>query len=597
VFAPDASFETKQDGASNTVPPKAETADDGAPAKPKGKEEEDPEDYPEPAPAADSEPAPAADSDPAPAADSEPAPAADSEPAPAADSEPEVTDCDAEEAQPQADVQSFEETGDVSGLPPGVPSGLPDAPVDPTQAATVLNPESIVEERAELATDFVGRVIGKGGEMIRDLQARSGCRVDVDQNVPADSPKVITYRGTRKAVDLAKELVATLCSQEGKRDTDLPLGMATRKQLIVPSSSIGKIIGRGGEMIRDLQNRSKGKIQVDHSGQGVTDPSTRRLTITGTQEAVTKAEEMMMFLVANPQMDAAQAIDMLVDDKTSGGGTWGSGPPYPNLPNQGQGMQIGPGYGGGGYAAPSGGGGYAAPHGGGGYAVPYGGGYAAPYGGGSHQQPPGAYGSTAAGTEVEIFYADKIYMGRLIGSRGITINDVQKQSGCDIQINQDVPPGQACEISIKGSRQGIEMSKGMLRDIIEMGPGHPYAGGTGGGARTFPYLSYFAAKLTTITHLMCRRSIFHHSTAAQLWRGWISSTRRLRLQSGSSYAGPGLPLSTASTSASTVWGVSLQCADVRLSTGPCVRSSRDATVSGSATAAVWDAAASAIRSL
>lgn len=496
--ARNASPESKEDGAGNALPPQDKTADDGAPNKPERIEGEEPETASE----------------------------AHSEPAPAADCEPEVAPADfsngdAEKTIPHAEDEPYEETGDVSagavastsvdaplsdfsGLPPGVPSGLPDAPVDPTQAATISNPESIAEERAELATEFVGRVIGKGGEMIRDLQARSGCRVDVDQNVPMDSPRIITYRGTRQAIDFAKQLVATLCSQEGKRDADLPLGMAARKQLIVPSSSIGKIIGRGGEMIRDLQNRSKGKIQVDHSGTGMTDPSTRLLTITGTQEAVTKAEEMIMFLVANPQMDASQAIDMLVDDKTRGGGTWGSGPPYPNLPNQGRGMQIGSGYGGGGYAAPYGGGG--APYGGGGTpygggGAPYGGG-AAPYGGGGggylqppgayggggggYHQPPGAYGnSAAAATEVEIFYAPKMYMGRLIGSRGITINDVQKRSGCDIQINQDVPPGHDCEISIKGSRQGIETTKGMLRDIIEMGPSHPYAGGTG-GAREYP---------------------------------------------------------------------------------------------------------------
>lgn len=244
--------------------------------------------------------------------------------------------------------------------------------------------------------------------------------------------------------------MATLCSQDG-RDAELPLGMATRKQLIVPSSSIGKIIGRGGEMIRDLQTRSKCKIQVDHSGEGVVDPTTRQVIVTGTVDAVVKAEEMIMFLVANPTMDASTAIDMLVEDKARGG-VWGSGPPYPNLPNQGRGMQgqVGHGYGGGGFIPPAATAGYGA------------------YGG---------YG--AAGTEMEIFYAAKTYMGRVIGQRGVTINDLQKRSGCDIQINQDVPHGQDCEISIKGSRQGIEMVKTMLREIIEMGPNHPYAGGAG----------------------------------------------------------------------------------------------------------------------
>lgn len=586
--APDGSSETKEDGG-DVVSPKDKTADDSAATMPEGDEEEE----------------------------SEAASEADREPAPVADSEPGATPEDfsnggVEKIVPQAEDERYEETGDevvggttgvasasedvalydVSGLPPAVPSGLPDAPVDPTQAATISNPESIAEERAELAVEFVGRVIGKGGEMIRDLQARSGCRVDVDQNVPMDSPRIITYRGTRQAIDFAKQLVATLCSQEGKRDADLPLGIAARKQLVVPSSSIGKIIGRGGEMIRELQNRSKGKIQVDHSGAGVTDPSTRLLTITGTQEAVTKAEEMIMFLVANPQMDASQAIDMLVDDKTRGGGSWGSGPPYPNLPNQGRGMQIGSGYGGGGYAAPYGGSGAPYGGGGGGYLQPPG---AYGDGGGGYHQPPEAFGSRAAvGTESEIFCAPKMYMGRIIGSRGITINDVQKRSGCDIQINQDVPPGHDCEISIKGSRHGIETAKGMLRDIIEMGPSHPYAGGTG-GAREYRCSTWFAAKPTTITHAMSRRFSFHHSTAAQLWRWWRVRLSTGRLQSGSSHAR--LPIPARCTSANNVWIISVWCANIRLSTNPCVWSPRDATVPCSATTALWDAAATPIRRL
>ena len=53
-------------------------------------------------------------------------------------------------------------------------------------------------------------------------------------------------------------------------------------------------------------------------------------------------------------------------------------------------------------------------------------------------------------------------MGRVIGQKGVTINDLQKRSSCDIQINQDVPPGQDCEITIKGSRQGIDSVKRML---------------------------------------------------------------------------------------------------------------------------------------
>ena len=298
--------------------------------------------------------------------------------------------------------------------------------------------------------------------------ARSACRIDVDQNVPPGQPRVITYRGTRKTVDFAKQLVLILC-QENASDADLPLGEAKREYVVVPAQSIGKIIGRGGEMIRELQSRSQVKIQVDHSGQSGLDNSEKQVTITGTALAVAKATEMVLFLVANPMMDAMQSISMLAEDKLRGG-VWGSGPPYPNLPNQGHNMQSNSGVGG--YDQQY--------YGGAGGGVsqnlsygPPGSGQYPPYAGAqpAYQQQQASYGQYggSGGVETEIFYAAKNYMGRIIGQKGVTINDLQRRSACDIQINQDVGPGQDCEITIRGSRQGIEMAKQMLREIIETG--------------------------------------------------------------------------------------------------------------------------------
>lgn len=126
-------------------------------------------------------------------------------------------------------------------------------------AATTSDANAILEEKGTVSPLYVGRVIGKGGEMIRDLQARSGCRIDVDQNVPENSDRIITYRGTRQTIDFAKKLIKILCCEGGK-EADLPLGEASRKHLIVPSTVIGKIIGRGGEMIRELQSKSQAKV-------------------------------------------------------------------------------------------------------------------------------------------------------------------------------------------------------------------------------------------------------------------------------------------------------------------------------------------------
>jgi predicted RNA-binding protein YlqC (UPF0109 family) len=374
-----------------------------------------------------------------------------------------------------------------SGLPPGLPGSGQPVSINPYSPDGGANPEAVVEEKGEVSALYVGRVIGKGGEMIRDLQARSACRIDVDQNVPPGMPRLITYRGTRKTVDFAKQLVRMLC-QENVNEADLPLGEAKREYLVVPASSVGKIIGRGGEMIRELQSRSQAKIQVDHSGSTGVDANEKQVTITGTDQAVVKAKEMVLFLVANPMMDAMQSLNMLVEDKVQRGGVWGSGPPYPNMPQNGQNMQPNAsGGGGGGYggydqsyygaAATGGASAYVAAPGQYG-APPVAAAYVAPTAAPVYQQP--AATSYGGGVESEVFFAAKSFMGRIIGSKGVTINDLQRTSACDIQINQDVPPGRDCEITIRGTRQGIEMVKQMLREIIEIGPNHPYAGGRGG---------------------------------------------------------------------------------------------------------------------
>jgi rRNA processing protein Krr1/Pno1 len=378
---------------------------------------------------------------------------------------------------------------------------------EPNEPISLSNPNTIVEERGEISAQYVGKVIGKGGEMLRDLQARSGCRLDVDQNVPHGHPRILTYRGTRKKVDLAKQMVgiivtlihfidrtnnllqvATLCTPQGN-ETTLPLGSATRKDLAVPATAVGKIIGRSGEMVRELQSRSQAKIQVDHTAKGFK-ADTRLVSIVGTPEAVLKAEEMISFLVANPLLDAMKAIKMLVEDKMHRGGKWGSGPPYLNMPNQGQNMTpvdssynqqqpVAQHYG----APPFH---TAGPSTGHGFVVP-------------SQLQFGGYIERIQ--ETEYFPAAKIYMGRIIGQKGVTINDLQKRSGCDIQINQDVPPGSDCIITIKGFRQSIEIAKQMLREIIEMGPDHPYAGG---GGRKSNSMSFFGMSFLETNCLISR---------------------------------------------------------------------------------------------
>jgi rRNA processing protein Krr1/Pno1 len=379
-----------------------------------------------------------------------------------------------QESEPAAPPQNTEvvagTTETAPGTAPPVASGEAQEGAQPSPSTlapppeAVTDPEAIVEEKGEVSAYIAGRVIGKGGEVIRDLQARSGASIDVEQ-APVGSNRIVTYRGPRRKVDFAKHLVDLISN--GVSDTDLPLGEAIREVLLIPASSTGKVIGRGGEMVREMQSRSQAKIDFDHTAMPDR-PDQKKVVVTGTADAVRKANEMIMFLVANPLVEAMQSLHLLVNEKLASGQPWGSGPPYPGLPNAGSNMQ---------------------PEMLGSYGIPGGYGPDAQY----TSAPPaytqaasnprfGGSMSSVGGMAEEMFFAKKHFMGRIIGQKGVTINDLQKRSGADIQINQQVPAGQDCEIRIRGSPQGIEMAKQMLREIIEVGPAHPYAGGAGGAS-------------------------------------------------------------------------------------------------------------------
>ena len=157
-----------------------------------------------------------------------------------------------------------------------------------------------IEERDKLPRNHVGSVIGKGGEMIRDLQTRSGCFIVVDnQDGKSRLPPMITYRGKCiEDINFAKSLVSMLCNNQ-KDKVELALGQASMKQMQVHKSDAGRIIGRGGKMINKLQVDSQARIQIDHSGKKV-DCDSRLVIITGTEDAVVKAEKMVEKLLNDP---------------------------------------------------------------------------------------------------------------------------------------------------------------------------------------------------------------------------------------------------------------------------------------------------------
>jgi far upstream element-binding protein len=74
--------------------------------------------------------------------------------------------------------------------------------------------EGEVQLHVKCPPGLVGRIIGRGGETIRSLQAASGAHVVVDQNYPEGEERVINIKGPLDSADRAKKMCEELIKGE-----------------------------------------------------------------------------------------------------------------------------------------------------------------------------------------------------------------------------------------------------------------------------------------------------------------------------------------------------------------------------------------------
>ena len=241
--------------------------------------------------------------------------------------------------------------------------------------------------------NVVGRIIGRGGETIRALQSASEAHITVNQDFPPDVPRQIIIQGPSDAIDRAVLMINELIHGEpGSAQAIIQrvcqahnIGKSDR--VTAPKAIIGRIIGRGGDMIKQIQKVSGATVQIDQS----TDPCT--IALAGQPAAVDSARAIVLEII-----NGGDPFGMLPPSATALSPQMG-GAGMPSMPSMPGGMMMG--YGGGMYGgmAPQYGGGGGV--GGGMYGVPPAaaapGGYYAPSAASAPSYPMGygAYPSSA----------------------------------------------------------------------------------------------------------------------------------------------------------------------------------------------------------
>ncbi len=282
---------------------------------------------------------------------------------------------------------------------------------------------------------MVGLVIGRGGEQINRLQAETGCKIQMAQEQVGAMERQCTLTGSPYSIQKAKQQIeGIVASGEGGMPKPGLGGNPGYAEMIIPSNRVGLIIGKGGEIIKHLQETTGCKIVIIQESKEA--DRDKPLRITGPPDQQEVAKQMVTELLSQ------------ADDREGGG-------------------FAGRGRGRGGASMRGGRGGFSGRGG-------RGGGFA---GGG------GEYG----GDHSDFVLVPSNKCGLIIGKGGETIKSINQTSGawCEIDKNAD-PSAMEKTFVIRGTPEAVERAKGMIMDKLGgvdggYGYGNSDSGGGGGG--------------------------------------------------------------------------------------------------------------------
>ncbi|OLN86281.1 Far upstream element-binding protein 1 [Colletotrichum chlorophyti] len=281
-------------------------------------------------------------------------------------------------------------------------------------------------ETIQIESSLVGLIIGRQGENLRRIESESGCRVQFlpsSDNGPFRQCKITGPRPRRSEVKTAINRIiedsgmgainrgaANPKAAAAAAPRDNRGGAAALRdgedcmQIMVPDRTVGLIIGRGGETIRDLQERSGCHINIVGESKSVN--GLRPVNLIGSHESAAQAKDLIMEIVDSDSRNEGQPAA-----------------PVKKPSRQDGGFQRDAGPGGG-------------------------------TGGGDKIH--------------DSIYVPSEAVGMIIGKGGETIRDMQNGTGCKINVAQSSGPGEVQrEIALIGSRDSIARAKQAIEEKVD----------------------------------------------------------------------------------------------------------------------------------
>ncbi|KAL8597743.1 hypothetical protein ACOMHN_001702 [Nucella lapillus] len=160
-----------------------------------------------------------------------------------------------------------------------------------------------------------GKIIGRGGSKIRELQENTGCKITVSRDDEGNGKRRVDLSGPDDAIDNAREEINQLLEaggddRGGRRQTygsgggsyggggygsggggngyGGGSGGGSKEVMTIDSSFVGRIIGKGGSRIRELQDETGCRINVSRDGGNY---GQTEVELVGGRQAIQHAKE------------------------------------------------------------------------------------------------------------------------------------------------------------------------------------------------------------------------------------------------------------------------------------------------------------------
>uniref|UniRef100_G1QPM3 K Homology domain-containing protein n=1 Tax=Nomascus leucogenys TaxID=61853 RepID=G1QPM3_NOMLE len=148
-----------------------------------------------------------------------------------------------------------------------------------------------------------GSIIGKGGQTIVQLQKETGATIKLSKSkdfYPGTTERVCLVQGTAEALNAVHSFIAEKVREIPQAmtkpevvnilqpQTTMNPDRAKQAKLIVPNSTAGLIIGKGGATVKAVMEQSGAWVQLSQKPEGI-NLQERVVTVSGEPEQVHKA--------------------------------------------------------------------------------------------------------------------------------------------------------------------------------------------------------------------------------------------------------------------------------------------------------------------